>query len=149
MPRTRRVNVAREVTPAPQAPQQDTVNNTTQVTTQKEVKIMALTPDQIQALLGKARSKGVYEEHLVAFVKSGEQGVCVNETWVDMADKKATTLKQGFEGAKEKKSVVEALPDFDASTLIKVITSDEKVYLINLQAAGVAAAGAQTEPAAA
>jgi hypothetical protein len=90
-----------------------------------------LTTEQIQALLGKTRQKGVYIQYLNQFLESGESGVCVNETWLDMKDKKATTLKQGFENAKENKEAG------DGSEFVKVIANEDKVYLINLQAAGV------------
>jgi hypothetical protein len=104
----------------------------------KEVKRMAgLTPEEIKALLGKARQKGVYEQHLIEFVKSGEGGVNVKETWADM-DKKATTLKQGFENAKDKAHVMEQTDG--AAGNVKVIVSDENVFLINLGAVEAEAA---------
>lgn len=90
-----------------------------------------LTAEQIQALLGKTRTKGQYLEYLNEFVASGEQGVNVNETWVALRDKKATTLKQGFENAKEKKEAAEG------SENVKVIANEDMVYLINLTAAGL------------
>lgn len=97
-----------------------------------------LTPEQIQALLGKTRQKGVYIQYLNQFLDSGESGVCVNDEFIDLRDKKATTLKQGFENAKENKEAKEG------SEFVKVIANEDKVYLINLQAAGV-----EVEPAAA
>lgn len=91
----------------------------------------ALDHDQIMALLSKTRQKGVYTERLNEFISGGEQGISVNETWADLRGKKATTLKQGFEAAKDKK---EALDGAD-----KVIVKSDKaedgtesVYLINL-----------------
>lgn len=92
---------------------------------------MALTHEQIQALLSKTRQKGVYTERMNEFLASGEGGICVNETWADLAGKKATTLKQGFEGAKEKKDVAEG------ADKVIVKSDEEKVYLINLAAAGI------------
>lgn len=92
-----------------------------------------LSAEQIQALLGKTRTKGQYLEYLNTFVTSGEGGVCVNDEWVALRDKKATTLKQGFENAKEKKEAAEG------SEFVKVIANEDKVYLINLTAAGVEA----------
>ena len=92
---------------------------------------MALTADQIQALLGKTRQKGMYIEKLNAFLDSGEAGVNVNETWPEFATKKATTLKQGFENAKENKEAREG------SDNVKVIASDDLVYLVNLAASGL------------
>lgn len=96
-------------------------------------RMAGLTADQISTLLGKTRQKGVYIQYLNQFVNSGEQGVCVNETWADLTDKKATTLKQGFENAKDNK---EAAP---GSENVKVIANEDKVYLINLAAAGIQA----------
>lgn len=93
---------------------------------------MGLTADQIQALLGKTRTKGDYVVKLNSFVESGEQGISVNETWVELKDKKATTLKQGFENAKSNK---EANPDAE---YVKVISSDDQVFLVNLKVAGMA-----------
>jgi hypothetical protein len=57
-------------------------------------------------------------------------GIDVNETWVEFADKKATTLKQGFDNAKDNK---EAHEDADK---VKVVSQDDHVYLINLAVAG-------------
>jgi hypothetical protein len=100
-----------------------------------------LTADQIQALLGKTRTKGDYVVKLNAFIESGEQGICVNETWMELKDKKATTLKQGFENAKDNKETSE-----DAE-FVKVIANEDLVYLINLKAAGLASEDAgNTEP---
>ena len=100
-----------------------------------------LTAEQITALLGKTRQKGVYIQYLNQFLSSDESGVCVNDEWVDLKEKKATTLKQGFENAKENKEAGEG------SEFIKVIASDDKVYLVNLQKAGVAEQTAQDEAA--
>lgn len=116
-----------------------TTNNDNNDTT-GGLRMPGLTPEQIKALLGKTRQKGVYEDYLIAFVASGEGGVCANEEWVDLSDKKATTLKQGFENAKEKARVVEETAG--ASKNIKVISNEDKVFLINLanvEAAEVAA----------
>jgi hypothetical protein len=89
---------------------------------------MALTPEQIQSLLGKTRVKGDYVMKLNAFDASGEQGVNVSETWPELAGKKATTLKQGFENAKQNK-------DFNGNKdSIRVISNDDLVYLIKVDA---------------
>ena len=93
-------------------------------------KMAGLTAEQIQALLGKTRQKGVYEDYLIAFVASNEGGVCANDEWIDLRDKKATTLKQGFENAKDKARVMEATNG--AASNVKVITNEDKVFLINL-----------------
>lgn len=86
---------------------------------------MGLTQEQIDALLSKSRSSG-YTEKQNEFLASGENGVCVNEQWPEFKDKKANTLKQGFEGAKTKKDAAEG------ADKIKVVVADDKVYLLNL-----------------
>ena len=103
---------------------------------------MALTPEQIQTLLGKTRIKGDYVMKLNAFDASGEQGVSVSETWPDLAGKKATTLKQGFENAKQNK-------DFKGNAdTIRVISNDDLVYLVKVDAASVdGAEGTETADA--
>lgn len=93
---------------------------------------MALTPEQIAELLSTSRTKGAYIGRLNEFVNSGEGGVCAND-WAEFSDKKANTLKQGFENAKNSKNAA------DGSDNIKVLVNDEKVFLINLAAAGVGA----------
>ena len=110
------------------ATQQDTHTNGTKTGGNR---MAGLTADQIAALLGKTRQKGVYIQYLNQFLDGGESGICVNETWVDLKDKKASTLKQGFENAKENKEAK------DGSEFVKVIANEDKVYLINLQAAGL------------
>lgn len=92
-----------------------------------------LTADQIQALLGQTRTKGQYLVYLNKFIDSGEQGIDVQDEWVDLREKKESTLKQGFENAKQNKEAHE-----DAQ-FVRVLVNDGKVYLINLKAAGVAA----------
>lgn len=95
---------------------------------------MALTPDEIQALLGKTRQKGQYTEMLAEFLASGEGGTCANEEWVAIRDKKASTIKQGFVNAIEKAGAPEG------ADKVKVISNEDKVYLINLAAADVTVA---------
>lgn len=107
--------------------------NTTNSTTKGESRIMALTSDQIQALLGQTRTKGAYLLMLNEFIASGEAGVCANEQWVAIRDKKATTISQGFKNAKDNKAAA------DGAEQVSVLTSDDKVYLINLKTAGVEA----------
>ena len=101
---------------------------------------MGLTADQIQILLGKTRTKGDYVVKLNSFLESGEQGISVNETWVELKDKKATTLKQGFENAKANK---EAHADAE---FVKVISSDDQVFLVNLKVAGMADEASEATP---
>lgn len=102
-----------------------------------------LTDDQIKALLSTTRTKGQYITYLGEFIENGEKGICANEEWVDLAEKKASTLKQGFENAKENKNAPEG------AEFVKVIVNgdkdDAKVYLVNLKAAGVSASEVETD----
>lgn len=93
-----------------------------------------LSQEQIQALLGASRTKGVYIAKLTDFMNSGEAGVCVNEEWPELADKAHATLKQGFENAKNSKNAPAGVEN------VRVITNDEKVYLINTGGAAAEAA---------
>lgn len=102
---------------------------TTNGTERQGIKMAGMSADQIAQLLGKTRQKGVYTDKLNEFVQSGEMGVCANEQWVEFADKKSATLKQGFEAAKDKKEAIEGADQ------VKVIVSDEKVYLVNIAVA--------------
>lgn len=102
-----------------------------------------LTDEQIKVLLSTTRTKGQYITYLAEFLDSGEKGVCVNEEWIDLSEKKSSTLKQGFENARENKNAP------DGADAVKVIVSgdkeDARVYLVNLKAAGVAAETVTTE----
>jgi hypothetical protein len=102
---------------------------------------MGMTPEQVAELLGKAKTRGGYVTMMNEFLASGEAGVCVNEQWPELKEKKAATLKQGFDNAKLNKNVNAGADD------IKVIANDDLVYLINAPVAGVAVDGnaAQTE----
>lgn len=124
-PKSRQRNTEPQVTDTP-------TNTNTNTNTGERIK-MALSPEQIQELLGKTRTKGQYVTYLNDFVNSGEGGICVNETFADLSSKKATTLKQGFEHAKENKEATEGAEN------VKVLVNEDKVYLINLGAAEVAA----------
>lgn len=121
----------------------NTTNQNTNTNERGTKKMAGLTADQIQTLLGKTRQKGIYQEKIKLFLASGEQGVCVNDEWVELSEKKATTLKQGFENAKDSKDAPEG------SEYVKVISNEDKVYLINLAAAGLtdeAVDGTAVEP---
>ena len=89
-------------------------------------KMAGLSPDQVAALLSKTRTKGQYIQYLNEFIDGGEMGVEVGEQWVALKDKKGTTLKQGFDNAKDNKEAHEGAEN------IQVIKQDEKVYLVNL-----------------
>jgi hypothetical protein len=87
---------------------------------------MPLTNEQILELLSKTRQKGQYVSILNEFVTSEQAGVSVNDTWPALAGKKATTLKQGFESAKDKKEAV------DGADKVIVKADGDRVFLINL-----------------
>lgn len=87
---------------------------------------MPMTPDQIRAVYAKRRTKGLYLDKLALFIESGEGGVSVKEEWAtEFADKKATSLKQGFENAKAKNTAPEG------SQAVDIIVDGEDVYLLN------------------
>lgn len=86
---------------------------------------MALTAEQIASIYSKRRTKGLYTQFLAELLESGENGVDVKEQWPQLKDKKATTIKQGFENAKEKKDAPEG------SDHVDVIVDGEDVFLVN------------------
>jgi hypothetical protein len=97
-------------------------------TSERWLKGMALTPEQIQAIYAKRRTKGLYERYLAEFLESGENGVLVGEQWPDLKDKKAQTVKQGFEGATVDKKDRKAP---EGSDQVDIIVDGENVYLLN------------------
>jgi hypothetical protein len=84
----------------------------------------------------------MYEQYFIDFLKSDEGGVNVKEQWPDLAVKKASSLKQGFDGLKDKATFKEQLVEAgfpeDAADTVSVIANDEQVYLINLNKVEVA-----------
>lgn len=104
---------------------------------------MPLSPDQIREIYKNRRTKGLYNELLIDYMANGEAGVSVKEEWPQLADKQATTLKQGFENAKDRKEAPEGSENID------VIVDGENVYLINRNVADfsaeMAGAGAAAE----
>lgn len=97
----------------------------------KERKLMALTAEQITALLANTRSKGGYLVKLGEFLTSGEAGIAAGETWPELAGKKDSTVAQGFENAKKSKDAPEG------AETVKVIKNEGMVFLVNLKAAEV------------
>ena len=120
MARKRRTPSKPSSEPATTAQTQD--NGTTNTTGRK---MMALSAEQISAIYAKRRTKGLYTQFLAELLEGGENGVDVKETWPQLKDKKATTIKQGFENAKEKKDAPEG------SETVDVIVDGEDVFLIN------------------
>jgi len=86
-------------------------------------KLMGLTTEQVQALLAKKRTKGLYEDRLVELTtESDEMGVNPVESWpLDFNGKSATTMYQGFRNAATKLGISE---DID------VIQRDGAVFLL-------------------
>lgn len=107
----------------PAVPAVESTTHNTNAT--KERKAMALDSDKIRSIYAKRRTKGLYTLFLAEFLASGENGYDVKETWPQLAEKKATTIKQGFENAKEKKEAP------DGSEAVDVIVDGEDVFLIN------------------
>lgn len=97
-------------------------------TNNKERKLMALTDEQIAALLANTRTKGGYSVKLVEFLDGGDAGIAVAENWPELKDKKDSTVAQGFENAKKNKDAPAA------AEFVKVIKNDGQVFLINLKA---------------
>jgi len=130
MPRQRRVSKTSKTKAAAEIPTQ------TQVTTKPKGLKMPLDSDRIRDLYAKRRKKGIYTEKLIVFLGSGDAGVSVREEWPTEfpwdeskegkdRGKQATTLKQGFENAKEKKDAPEG------SEYVDVLVEGEDVFLIN------------------
>ena len=92
---------------------------------------MPLSPDQVRAIYANRRTKGLYDTLLAKFIESEDNGVSVKEEWTELADKKAQTLKQGFENSKDRKGAPEG------SDAVDVIVDGENVYLINKTVAGI------------
>jgi hypothetical protein len=93
---------------------------------------MPLSPDQVRQIYANRRTKGLYDTKLGEFIESGDNGISVKEEWPEFADKKAQTLKQGFENSKDRKGAP------DGSDNVDVIVDGDNVYLINKVVAGVA-----------
>lgn len=93
-------------------------------------KMAGLSPERIAQLLGQTRQKGQYVGLINSFIESGEMGVDAKEQWPELREKQATTLKQGFDNAKDKKEVA------DGAEAVRVIKNEDSVFLINMAVAG-------------
>ena len=120
----------------PQESEVTVVEQNNNTNTDRRMK-MPLSPDEVRAIYAKRRTKGLYDTLIVAFLESGDNGVSVKEEWSELADKKAQTLKQGFENSKDRKGAPEG------SDQIDVIVDGENVYLINKVVAGIEAEDAE------
>ena len=91
---------------------------------------MALTPEEIRAKYAKRRTKGAYVGYTDEFLQMGEAGIDVKEQWPELRDKKAQTIKQGFENWKKNKEAPEGAQYLD------IIVDGEEVFLMNKQLVG-------------
>jgi hypothetical protein len=97
----------------------------------------ALTNDKIRNLYANRRKKGLYLDLLHNFLAMNIAGVGARETWPtefpvvtidedgEKSGKQVTSIKQGFDNAKEKKDAPEGADKVD------VIVDGDEVYLIN------------------
>jgi hypothetical protein len=100
--------------------------------------ISGLTQDQIDNVLGSVKTRGEYDRQLKAMIESGEPGVMVSLTEGHFSDRKANSVKTGFESAK----VRAAKLDEDwakAAQDVRVLVHDESVYLIRTDIQSAAA----------
>lgn len=84
----------------------------------------------IQALLAKGRSRGDYETILREFVTSGEAGWQVPLDSGALAGKTAKQAKTSFDNARKRMGDDGKLK-VEGGNNVKVIVSDDQVYLIN------------------
>jgi len=128
MPRQRKAST----TATAEVPAQSNENNT------KGQFKMPLSPEEIRKIYAERRTKGEYIAKLTQFMESEEVGISVKEEWnTAFGEKKATTLKQGFENAKDKKDAP------DGAELVDVIVDGDDVFLLNR--AILDASGAENE----
>lgn len=92
---------------------------------------MPLSADEVRAIYANRRTKGLYDTLLASFIESNDNGVSVKEEWSELADKKAATLKQGFENSKDRKTAPDGAENVD------VIVDGDNVYLINKVVSGI------------
>lgn len=85
---------------------------------------MPLDNATIQALYATRRTKGQYEDLLVEFLNSDENGFSVKDDHPMLADKTASTLYQGFRNAAEK---------LEVSKVIDVINRDGQVFVLHTE----------------
>jgi hypothetical protein len=102
-----------------------------------------LDPNEVKRLYANRRQKGLYTQLLSELIGSGENGANVKENWPQLAEKPASTLKQGFENAKQKKDAPEGSENID------VIVDGENVFLINTATFGEDGSETEAEPEAA
>lgn len=86
----------------------------------------ALTPDMIEAILGKSRSRNVYGPKLLEFVnESDEAGINPREAWpTEFKSKQASTMYQGF---------MKAVNEADLTETVLIKQSDGEVFILHKQ----------------
>jgi hypothetical protein len=86
--------------------------------------ISALDQDQINDLLGKVSKRGEYDRQLASFLESGEPGIEVSLVEGPFSERKAQSVKTGFESATKRDTAPEG------SANVQVMVHDDRVYLI-------------------
>ena len=84
-----------------------------------------LSPNEIQELLSKARSRGEYDQYLKEFMESGDAGRLVDRESGILAGKSADQVKVGLENAKKRTDDNNKLIHGDGALAVKVIKKTE------------------------
>jgi hypothetical protein len=92
-----------------------------------------ISPDQIQELLSKARTRGDYKRELVVFLNGDEKGVQIDLENGTFAGKKPESVKIGFDNARKAKDAPEGAEDG-----VRVVLHEKQVYLLRTETAPVA-----------
>jgi|SRR5215831_20796125 len=110
-----------------------------------------LDDDELNQAIAGSRQRGVYEEKAVDFIKSGKRGVQINLEGGTHANKKANSVKTGYDTAREKietgkAEILTGMTDEDKAQLqeaaknMKVVLRQDKVYLVRTDVSAPAAA---------
>ena len=102
-----------------------------------------ITDDELNSALMGSRTRGVYDENLLAFFESGRRGVQINLEDGIHEGKKSQSVKTGYESARERLvngKVADATDEqVEAAKATKVIgkTNPDRVFLVrsDIQAA--------------
>jgi hypothetical protein len=85
--------------------------------------IVGLSPELIAKLMASGRNRNFYGPKLLEFVESDEAGIAVKEVWpVEMSEKEASTIYQGFNLAAKKANL-------DETVIVKRL--DDQVFLLH------------------
>lgn len=103
--------------------------------------LKGISADKLSELMGKARTRNTYGPKLLEFMESDEAGINPAEVWpMEFGEKLTTTLYQGFMNAAKKS---------DLKDKIKILQSDDNVFILHNERAAVAREELQAENAAA